>query len=121
MKPKRWSEVPASTLDGAVQSGCTVQVPREEWLPFMSEAQKFTAAVGFRYDGPTIVLSAQTSTPVAMRMDVERHDPNDELHLNYVTHFFVRAPDGRVFMSPPVKDVDYGHHRATRPKDFEVT
>jgi hypothetical protein len=85
----------------------------------MAALGKFTGGVGFRYHGPTIVPSAQTTTPVAMRMDLERHDSKDELHLNYVTHFFARAADGRVFMSPPVKDVDYGHHRATRPRDFK--
>jgi hypothetical protein len=120
MKPKPWSEVSPYILDSVVQSDRTIQVPREEWPPSMAKAEKFMAAVGFRYNGPVIVPSAQTTTPVAMRMDVERHDPKDKLHLNYVTHFFVRAPDGRVFMSPPIKDVDYGHHRATRPKDFEV-
>jgi hypothetical protein len=84
----------------------------------MSQSEQFTAAVAFRYYGPTFEPSARTTTPVVMRMDVERDDPKDELQLNYVTHYFVREP-GRVLMSPPIKDVDYGHHRATRAKDFE--
>jgi hypothetical protein len=121
MKPKRWSEVSPAILESVAHSGLTTQIPRKQWPPSMAAAAKFTGALGFRYHGPTIVSSAQTSTPVAMRMDVERYDQNDELQLNYVTHFFARAPDGRVFMSPPMKDVDYGHHRATRPRDFEDT
>jgi hypothetical protein len=106
MKPKSWTEVSPAILDSVVQSGDTVQIPRQEWLPFMAKEQKFTAATGFRYHWPTIVPSAQTSTPVTMRMDVERQDPKDELPLNYVIHYIVRAADGRVFMSSPVKDVD---------------
>ena len=120
MKPKPWTEVSPGILDRVVQSGNTVRMSREEWLPSMAKEQKFTAAIGFRYHGPTVVPSALTSAPVTMRMDVERQDPKDELPLNYVTHYFVRAADGRVFMSPPMKDVDYGHHRETRPRDFEA-
>ena len=118
MKGQRWSEVPASWLEGALQSGCTVPVSRAEWLPFMSKGQQFTAAVAYRYHGPRIEPSAQTTTPVVMRMDVERGDPKDVLHLNYATHYFVRT-ENRVLMSPPIKDVDYGHHRDSRPPDFE--
>jgi hypothetical protein len=119
MKPQRWSEVPTSWLERTIQSGCTTAIPRDEWLPFMSAGEHFTGAVGYKYEGPTFESSAQTTTPVVVRMDVERVDVKDALPHNYVRHFFIRAPDGRVLMSPPIKDVDYGHHRRDRAPGFD--
>ena len=100
MKPQRWTALPPDWLDRAIQSGCTRQLSREQWPPFMT-AESFTGAIVYLYDGPTVEPSAHTTTPVIGRMDVERFDNKDAQPLNYVRHYLVCHPDGRVLLSPP--------------------
>lgn len=109
---RTWSPIRSEIVTSLVASGCTFELPREQW-PFGSTESQFVRIFVYGLTEQERIPSSVTTAEMVARLLTERFDAKDTLPLNYNWYSIVERSDRQFFQSGPHKDVDFGHHLAS--------
>ena len=117
----RWKQIDLPALTTSRSTEENQSLLREEWPSWAQTQQQFSAGWLYPMPGADAPSTAVLSTGyVEAYVDFERVTSSSS-PLRYYRYLYARIEDGRMFQSGPLKNLEYGHHRNTRPTSFAST
>ena len=111
----KWKQLDLPALTASRSTEPNQSLFREEWPLWAQRQQEFSASWLYPMGGQTAKSTATLSTAnVQAYVDFERIASAPPPR-RYYRYLYARTEDGRIFQSQPLKNLEYGHHRESRP------
>lgn len=104
-----WHQLPLEHFNSLISSTGTVQIPQNEWLPFLDRMPGAIEMWSCSYSDVINVTSDGTTIPdVVGHFDAIRRDSDHPVYKAY-RYLLCRHNDKSVWFVGPFKELDYGH------------
>ena len=110
-----WKEIDVPAFEKILSTGQAQPLSPDDWPRWAHTAPGFSGACLYPVLSQLATSTGSLSTEqVHAYIDIERSATRPP-SLRYYRYLYVKMTDGRLFQSPPFKDIEYEHHREERP------